>query len=265
MLSGEVKDVVLVDVTPLTLGVETKGGVMTKLIPRNTAIPCDKMEVFTTAVDFQTMVEIHVLQGEREMASDNRTLGKFHLTDIPPAPAGMPQIEVKFDIDSNGILHVTAKDRATSKSQTIQITASTNLDKSDVERAVREAESHAADDKTRRDLVELRNRADQISYQAEKTLKDAAEKVTADQKQKVEAAVAAVREASAGDDQARIKAEIDRLQAVLSEVAQALYQAAAGPEGAPGAGAPPPPPGGNGKHPSGDPNVVDAEYKVQED
>jgi molecular chaperone DnaK len=261
VLSGEVKDVVLVDVTPLTLGLETKGGVMTRLIPRNTAIPTSKSETFTTAADFQSMVEIHVLQGEREMASDNRTLGKFHLTDLPPAPAGVPQIEVTFDIDSNGILNVTAKDRATGKSQKIQITASTNLDKGDVERMVKDAEAHAEEDRKRKELVETRNRCDSVIHQAEKTLKDAGDKVTAEQKEKVEKAIAELRSATEGDDQNRMKAELETLTNALYEVSQALYQAAGPPPGGAPQGEPQPTPPGAG----GDGNVVDAEYKVQEE
>ncbi|MBM3463343.1 MAG: molecular chaperone DnaK [Armatimonadetes bacterium] len=265
VLSGEVKDVVLVDVTPLTLGLETQGGVMTKLIPRNTAIPTSKSETFTTAADFQTTVEIHVLQGEREFASDNKTLGKFHLTDLPPAPRGVPQVEVTFDIDSNGILHVTAKDKATSKSQKIQITASTTLEKSDVERMVREAESHAEEDKKRKELVDERNRADQVVYQAEKTIKDAGDKVTDEQKSKAEAAIEAVKNASKTENVSEIKSTIEALTNILYEISQALYAAAnAGPgagSAAGGAGTQPPHDGGA----SHDANVVDAEYKVSEE
>ena len=262
VLSGEVKDVVLVDVTPLTLGLETQGGVMTPLITRNTAIPTSKSETFTTAADFQTTVEIHVLQGERPMASDNRTLGKFQLSDLPPAPRGVPQVEVTFDIDSNGILHVTAKDRATGKEQKIQITASTNLDKHDVERMVNEAQSHAADDAKRKELIDLRNRADQMAYQAEKMLKDAEGKISGDQKQKIEAAVKALQEAAKTEDQPRIKADLEKLTQALSEVASAMYQAAGAAAG-PGPGAPPPPHDGGGAK-AADPNVVDAEYRVEE-
>ena len=256
VLSGEVKDVVLVDVTPLTLGIETQGGVRTPLIPRNTAIPTSKSEVFSTAADMQTSVEIHVLQGERQMAHDNKTLGKFHLADIPAAPRGVPQIEVIFDIDSNGILHVTAKDRGTNREQKIQITASTTLDKSDVERMVRDAESHAEEDKKRKEIVDERNRADQIIYQAEKTLKDAGDKATADQKAKAEEAISSLKEAHKGEDVARIKAEIEKLTAVLYEISQKMYETSQAP-------------GGEQEHASSgaakDSNVVDAEYHVQED
>jgi molecular chaperone DnaK len=266
VLSGEVKDVVLVDVTPLTLGLETQGGVMTPLIPRNTAIPTSKSETFTTAADFQTTVEIHVLQGERPMATDNRTLGKFHLTDLPPAPRGVPQVEVTFDIDSNGILNVMAKDRATGKEQKIQITASTNLDKNDVERMVKEAQSHATDDAKRKELIELRNRADQMAYQAEKMLKEAEGKIPGDQKTSVEAAVKSLQEATKTEDQARIKAELEKLTQAVSTVAQALYQAAGpGPGGPGGPGGPQQPPtDGGAAGPTADNNVVDAEYRVEE-
>ncbi|NDD27924.1 MAG: molecular chaperone DnaK [Proteobacteria bacterium] len=262
VLSGEVKDVVLVDVTPLTLGLETQGGVMTPLITRNTAIPARKSETFTTAADYQTVVEIHVLQGERPMASDNRTLGKFHLSDLPPAPRGVPQVEVTFDIDSNGILNVSAKDRATGKEQKIQITASTNLDKSDVERMVAEAQAHAGDDARRKELIELRNRADQMAYQAEKMLKEAEGKISADQKQKIEEGITALREAHKGEDQVRLKAELEKLTQSLSEIATAMYQeagAAAGPGGAAAGGTQPPSDGAKA-----DANVVDAEYRVEE-
>ncbi|MEW6278498.1 MAG: molecular chaperone DnaK [Candidatus Eremiobacterota bacterium] len=263
VLSGEVKDVVLVDVTPLTLGIETLGGVMTKLIPRNTAIPTSKTETFTTAADMQTSVEINVLQGERELARDNKSLGTFKLTDIPPAPRGVPQIEVTFDIDSNGILNVTAKDKATAKSQKITITATTNLSKEDVERMVREAESNAQEDKLRREEIELRNQADSLLYTSEKTLKDLGEKVTPDQRNKVEAARERLKKAMEGArlDQAEVKTALDALTQSVYEVSQALYgQAGAAQTGGNGAGTSAPPPGGG----AAEGEVVDAEYEVKE-
>ena len=238
VLSGEVKDVVLVDVTPLTLGIETLGGVMTKLIPRNTAIPTKKEETFTTAADMQTSVEVHVLQGEREFAKDNMSLGQFQLTDLPPAPRGVPQIVVTFEIDSNGILHVSARDKASGKTQKITITSPTNLEKTDVDRMVREAEGYAAEDKKRREEVELKNQADSLIYQTEKTLRDFGDKVPADGKAKVEAArdrlKSAIEASSLNRDE--IKSAMEQLQQAIMEVSSALYGSGAGPEaGAPGA------------------------------
>jgi molecular chaperone DnaK len=258
VLSGEVKDVVLVDVTPLSLGVETKGGVMTRLIPRNTAIPTSKSEVFTTAADFQPAVEIHVLQGERDFAKDNRSLGTFHLTDLPPAPSGVPQIEVTFDIDSNGILNVSAKDRGTGKTQKITITASTNLDKGDVDRMVADAEKYAAEDRQRKEVVELKNRADQMVHQTEKLLKEAGDKVGPAQKETAENLLKELREAAAGDDKGRIQSAIDRLNESLSAIGQAMYAAAGAPNGGGASN------GHASQPPSEDSNVVDAEYKVSE-
>jgi len=274
VLSGEVKDVVLVDVTPLTLGIETLGGVMTKLIPRNTAIPTSKSESFTTAADMQPAVEIHVLQGEREMAENNKTLGKFVLADLPPAPRGVPQIEVTFDIDSNGILNVTAKDRATGKSQKIQITATTNLGKDEVSRLVDEGSKFEADDKRKREAVEVKNQADASVYRSEKLLKDLEGKLAPEKKAKAEAAIAALRSAVESNDAARMKSAMTELDRILSELSSELYaqagaqpgagqQAGAGPEagGAPhgeaGAGAQA---GGDGGHQG---EVIDADYKVE--
>ena len=205
VLAGEVKDLLLLDVTPLSLGIETLGGVMTTLITRNTTIPTRKSETFSTAADSQTSVEVHVLQGERQMARDNRTLGKFHLDGIPPAPRGVPQVEVTFDIDANGIVNVSAKDKATGKEQKITITASSGLSKDEVERMGKDAELHADEDKKRREEVETRNQADQAVYQAERTIKDAGDKLSAADKAPVEAAMQAVKAAleqnDAGGDQ----------------------------------------------------------------
>ena len=200
VLAGEVKDLLLLDVTPLSLGIETLGGVMTTLIPRNTTIPTRKSETFSTAADNQTSVEVHVLQGERPMARDNRTLGRFHLAGLPPAPRGVPQIEVTFDIDANGIVNVSAKDMATQKEQKITITASSGLSKDEVDRMMREAESHADDDRKRKEEIETRNQADQAAYAAERMLKDAGDKVSAADKQPVEAAI---EDAQEGDREER--------------------------------------------------------------
>ena len=195
MLRGDVKDVLLLDVTPLSLGIETKGGVMTKLIERNTTIPTKRTEVFTTADDMQPSVEIHVLQGEREMAGYNKTLGKFQLVDLPPAPRGVPQIEVTFDIDANGIVHVSAKDRATRKEQTMTITGQTTLDKKDIDQMVRDAEAHAEEDRKRREEAEIRNNADSLVYQTEKVLREQADKVSAEDKAAVEGPLAELKTA----------------------------------------------------------------------
>ena len=200
ILSGDVKDVLLLDVTPLSLGVETLGGVMTKLIERNTTIPTKKTEVFSTAADNQPSVEIHVLQGEREMAKDNRTLGKFHLIGLPPAPRGVPQVEVTFDIDANGILNVSAKDRATGKTQNITITSSSGLNKDEVEKMVKEAQAHSEEDKKRREMVDLRNQADSLAYNLEKLLADNKDKIDSAQAKEIEEAVAATRKAMEGED-----------------------------------------------------------------
>jgi molecular chaperone DnaK len=225
VLKGEVKDVLLLDVTPLSLGLETLGGVMTTLIPRNTTIPTKKSETFSTAADNQTSVEVHVLQGEREFARDNRTLGRFQLVGLPPAPRGMPQIEVTFDIDANGIVNVTAKDVATGKEQRIAITASSGLDKSEVDRMVKDAQSHAAEDKTRRELIDARNQADSLAYQAEKTLNENRTKVEVGTASQLESAIASLREAVKGDDLAAITAASEQVQRASHAVAEQLYKA----------------------------------------
>ncbi|WP_026731179.1 molecular chaperone DnaK [Fischerella sp. PCC 9605] len=228
VLAGDVTGILLLDVTPLSLGVETLGGVMTKIIPRNTTIPTKKSEVFSTAVDGQTNVEIHVLQGEREMASDNKSLGTFRLDGIPPAPRGVPQIEVVFDIDANGILNVTAKDKGTGKEQSISITGASTLDKSDVERMVKEAESHASEDKARREKIDRKNQADSLAYQAEKQLQELGDKVNAADKSKVEGLVKDLRDAISKEDDEQIKKLMPELQQALFAVGSNIYQQAGG-------------------------------------
>jgi len=256
VLAGEVKDILLLDVTPLSLGVETLGGVMTKIIPRNTTIPTKKSEVFSTAVDGQTNVEIHVLQGEREMSTDNKSLGTFRLDGIPPAPRGVPQIEVIFDIDANGILNVTAKDKGTGKEQSISITGASTLPKDDVERMVREAEQNAAADKERRDKIDRKNQADSLSYQAEKQLAELGDKVPEADKSKIEGLIKDLREAIAQDDDERIKTMTTELQQALYTVGSNIYQQAGGETGGggvPGEDAgPSAPPGGD--------DVIDADF-----
>jgi molecular chaperone DnaK len=262
VLGGEVKDVLLLDVTPLSLGIETLGGVFTRLIERNTTIPTRKSETFSTAADNQTSVEVHVLQGEREMARDNRTLGRFHLVGIPPAPRGMPQVEVTFDIDANGIVNVSAKDLGSGKEQKITITATSGLDESSIEQMVKDAEAHASEDKERRKLVETRNTLDNLVYQSQKTLDENKEKVGPDVQGQVNQAVEAAKKALEGDDLAAMEKAVDELQQASHKLAEAMYQgagAAGGPGGgAPGAGAP------GGEAPGGaasdEEEVIDAEY-----
>jgi molecular chaperone DnaK len=260
VLAGEVKDILLLDVTPLSLGVETLGGVMTKIIPRNTTIPTKKSEVFSTAVDGQTNVEIHVLQGEREMSNDNKSLGTFRLDGIPPAPRGVPQIEVTFDIDANGILNVTAKDKGTGKEQSISITGASTLPQNEVERMVQEAESNATADKERRERIDRKNQADSLSYQAEKQLGELGDKVPEADKTKVEGLIKDLREAVSQDNDEQIKTLMPELQQALYSISTNLYQQAGG---APEAGGPTPPGAdepNQGDGGSGGDDVIDAEF-----
>jgi molecular chaperone DnaK len=254
VLGGDVKDVLLLDVTPLSLGVETLGSVMTTLIERNTTIPVRKTETFSTAEDNQTAVDVHVLQGERPMAGDNMSLGRFRLEGIPPAPRGVPQIEVTFDIDANGILNVTAKDKATGKEQKVTITASTNLGKDEVEKMVQQARQHEADDRKRRELVEARNTADSIAYQTEKTLQELGEKVPGSERQNIESKIKDLREAIKGDNAEQIKRQTEELQNAFHALSQQLYaqQQQGGEQG------------GNGRGPEGpedEGEVVEGEFR----
>jgi molecular chaperone DnaK len=261
VLAGEVKDVVLLDVTPLTLGVETLGGITDKIIPRNTTIPTRKSKIYTTAVDGQTEVEINVLQGEAEMAQYNQSLGRFHLTGIPPAPRGVPQIEVTFDIDANGIVNVSAKDLATGKQQSITITGSTRLSKEDIDRMIREAELHAEEDRRLKEAAEAKNRAEHLIYQTEKMLKDLGDKVPSDDKLRIENAVSQVRSAIESNDTQRIKSTSDQLEQETYKLAQILYGQAAQAGTAAGQTAAP---GGDGGPKTGDDDtVIDAEFKAE--
>ncbi|MBW7852372.1 MAG: molecular chaperone DnaK [Rhodospirillales bacterium] len=258
VLKGEVKDVLLLDVTPLSLGIETLGGVFTRLIDRNTTIPTRKSQIFSTAEDNQTAVTIRVFQGEREMAADNKLLGQFDLVGLPPAPRGMPQIEVTFDIDANGIVNVSAKDKATGKEQQIRIQASGGLNDADIDRMVKEAEAHAADDKKRREVVEARNHADALLHSTEKNLQEFGDKVPADQKAAIESDIQALKDAIASDDAAAIKARTDALTQSAMKLGEAMYRASQ--EGAAGGGGPD---GGEtgGQAAGGDENVVDADFE----
>ena len=235
VLAGDVTDVLLLDVTPLSLGIETLGGVMTKLIERNTTIPTKKTEVFSTAADSQTSVEIHVLQGEREMSVDNRTIGRFHLDGIPPAPRGMPQIEVSFDIDANGIMNVSAKDKATEKEQNIRIEASSGLSEDEIDKMVNDAQAHAAEDKSKRESIEVRNQADQQVYQTEKQLEEMDDKISDDARTQVQAAVDKVKEALKGENAEEIKSSTEALTQTWHQVASELYQQASAEQPPPGA------------------------------
>jgi molecular chaperone DnaK len=257
VLSGEVQDILLLDVTPLSLGIETLGGVMTKLVERNTTIPVERKQVFSTADDNQTAVTVRVFQGEREMCADNRLLSQFNLDGIPPAPRGVPQIEVKFDIDANGILNVAAKDLGTGKEQAVKIEQSSGLNESEIERMRKDAESHAADDKKKRELVEARNRADSMCYEIEKTMKAQGDKLSGADKQSLEAAIAKVREAAKGDDAGRIKSAVSELEAAAHAMSAALYQQAAGPAGQPG------PDGTAQTDKPAEDDTIDAEFEVK--
>lgn len=258
VLTGEVKDILLLDVTPLSLGIETLGGVYTKLIERNTTIPTKRSQIFSTAADGQTSVEIHVLQGERQMARDNKTLGRFNLTGIPPAQRGVPQIEVTFDIDANGIVHVSAKDLGTGNEQKVVITASTNLSDDEVDKAVKDAEKYAEEDKKRKEEIEIRNNADSIVYQTEKTLKELGDKVPASEKSTIEEKLQKVKDALTGSDNAKIKEATDELTQAFYEISSKLYQQAGGPEQGfnPGAGQGGPNAGGG--------DDIHADYKVDD-
>ena len=265
VLAGEVKDILLLDVTPLSLGVETLGGVMTVLIPRNTTIPTRKTEIFTTAEDNQTTVEIHVLQGERPLAKDNKSLARFYLEGIPPAPRGVPQIEVTFDIDANGILNVTARDKATGKEQSVRIEPTSGLTEEEIQRMVEEAKKFAEEDRRRKEQIEMKNRADQLAYETEKQLKELGDKISAEDRAKIEPIINDLRDAIKREDFAAIKIKMEELQKAWAEIAQKLYQGGAAPGGAGSAGGPSAPGGSSGedKKDKGDDGVVDADYTVE--
>ncbi len=270
VLSGDVeKDIVLLDVTPLTLSIETLGGVATELIPRNTTVPAKKSKIFSTAADNQTSVDINVLQGERPMAADNKSLGRFHLDGIPPAPRGIPQIEVTFDIDADGILQVSAKDKGTGKEQSIRITGSTKLADEEIEKMKKEAEEHAEEDKKRKEKVETRNNAETLINTAEKTMEDLKDKITDDDKKKIEDAIKPLREALSGDDIEKIKEETEALQKVIQEVSTKIYQQAAQQAQQQQQAAGEQSGGGSGEtwegHPTGDDDTIDADFEVKDD
>ncbi|MHB8104449.1 MAG: Hsp70 family protein, partial [Dehalococcoidales bacterium] len=265
VLKGEVKDVLLLDVTPLTLGIETLGGVATPLIPRNTTIPTAKSQIFSTAADNQPSVEIHVLQGERPMANDNRTLGKFMLDGILPAPRGVPQVEVTFDLNADGILNVRAQDKGTGKEQKITITASSGLSKDEVSKMQKEAEMHASEDTKRREEIETKNTADTMAYQAEKTLRDNKDKIPADLNSEAETKIAAVKEALKGTDVNAIKSSTQALNETMQKIGQAVYSQQPPPPGGqqppPGGQQPPPPEGGQGGQGGKDEGTVEGEFR----
>ena len=268
VLSGDVTDVLLLDVTPLTLGIETLGGVLTPMIQANTTIPTKKSEIFSTASDSQPSVEIHVIQGERPLAVDNRTLGRFHLDGIPPAPRGVPQIEVTFDIDANGILHVAAKDKATNKEQSIRITSSSGLNKEEIDKMKSDAQSHASEDKKRKEEIETKNQADNLVFQTRKQLKDLADKMPADTKSNVETATNALEDAVKGGNHSDIKAKMEALNNAWNEASTKMYEAAKGQQaGGPGAGQPGPEQQQQQQQPGGDKGkkVEDADYEVVDD
>jgi chaperone protein DnaK len=267
VLAGEVKDILLLDVTPLSLGVETLGGVMTKMITRNTTIPTKKSQIFSTAADNQTAVSIHVLQGEREMANQNRTLGRFDLVGIPPAPRGVPQVEVTFDIDANGILHVSAKDTATNKEQKIRIESSSGLSEDEIDRMVKDAEENAEADKKAKEKIETRNEADSLIYATEKSLTDYGEKVTEDDKKNIEAAIEALRKVMDGDDIETIKSRVEELKQASYKLAEEVYRAQQDQEAAGGAGAGSGADAGAGSSSAtpDDDNVEDVDYEVVDD
>jgi len=263
VLQGEVKDVLLLDVTPLSLGIETLGGVMTKLIQKNTTIPTKAQQVFSTADDNQSAVTIHVLQGERDVANGNKSLGQFNLEGIPPAPRGLPQIEVTFDIDANGILHVSAKDKATGKENKITIKANSGLSEDEIQRMVKDAEAHAAEDKEKLALVNARNQADSLVHQVKKSLAELGDKVGADEKSKIEAAASELEEAIKGDDKARIEAKTEALARVAQKLGERMYADAQGAQ--PAGGQPGGAQGAQGEGKKADENVVDAEFTEVKD